>query len=125
MVSSRQGDLFGHDEEEICSSDQPTPVYRADPDQVRVDLHMIFAEARAAQKMPWDLSAVALSDDLSADDQLAAGRGGRATALRVGDGIGAAGSRVSRFSYPKRRRQKDGRSVVPWITSLANVPESC
>ena len=38
MTSSRQRDLFGHDEQDELSDDQPTPVYRADPDQVREDL---------------------------------------------------------------------------------------
>ena len=55
MVSSpRQCDLFGHDEQDDLFEDQPTPVYRADPDEVRADLYKILAEARAAQKMPWD-----------------------------------------------------------------------
>jgi hypothetical protein len=54
MASSRQGDLFGNDQQDDLFEDQPTPVYRADPDQVRADLHKILAEARAAQKMPWD-----------------------------------------------------------------------
>jgi hypothetical protein len=44
-------DLFG---------DQPTPVYRADPDKVREDLYKILAEARAAQKMPWEPTRVSV-----------------------------------------------------------------
>ena len=60
MPSSRQGDLFGHDEQDDLFEDQPTPVYRADPDQVRADLYKILAEARAAQKMPWDSERVSL-----------------------------------------------------------------
>jgi hypothetical protein len=43
----------------ICC-DQPTPVYRADPDKVREDLYKIFAEARAAQKMPWEPTRVSV-----------------------------------------------------------------
>jgi hypothetical protein len=54
MVSSHQGNLFGPDEQDDPFGDRPTPVYRADPDQVRADLHRILLEARAAQKMPWE-----------------------------------------------------------------------
>ena len=36
------------------------PVYRADPDQVRAELHRILVEARAAQKMPWEPARVSL-----------------------------------------------------------------
>jgi hypothetical protein len=60
MTSSRQRDLFGQDEQDDLLDDQPTPVYRADPDQVREDLYKILAEARAAQKMPWDSRQVSL-----------------------------------------------------------------
>ena len=35
-------------------------MYRADPDEVRVELYKILAEARAAQKMPWDSTRVSL-----------------------------------------------------------------
>src|ERR1700686_1566886 len=58
MAPSRQGNLFGHDDE--AEDDQPPPVYRADPDQVREDLHKILAEARAARKMPWEPTRVSL-----------------------------------------------------------------
>ncbi len=60
MAPSRQRDLFGHDEQEELFDDQPTPVYRADPDQVRNDLLKILAEARAAKKMPWEPRRVSL-----------------------------------------------------------------
>jgi hypothetical protein len=53
-----QADLFGHDEPD--DPDRPTPVYRADPDEVREELHRILAEARDAKTMPWDASRVAL-----------------------------------------------------------------
>jgi hypothetical protein len=54
-VSSRQRDLFLDDEQaDLFGEDSPTPVYRADPDKVRQELHKILAEARAAQTMPWD-----------------------------------------------------------------------
>jgi hypothetical protein len=60
MASSRQGDLFGHDQQDDLFDDQPTPAYHADPDQVRADLYKILAEARAARKMPWEPTRVSL-----------------------------------------------------------------
>ena len=60
MTLPRQGDLFGNDQQDDLFDDQPTPVYRADPDEVRAELHKILAEARAAQKMPWDSRRVSL-----------------------------------------------------------------
>jgi hypothetical protein len=33
---------------------RPPPAYRPDPDEVRAKLHKILAEARAAEKLPWD-----------------------------------------------------------------------
>lgn len=60
MASSRQGDLFGDDQQDDLFDDRPTPVYRADPDQVRADLHKILAEARAAKTMPWEPRRVSL-----------------------------------------------------------------
>jgi hypothetical protein len=47
-----QADRFGED--------SPTPVYRADPDVVRQELHGLLAAARAAQTMPWDAERVML-----------------------------------------------------------------
>jgi hypothetical protein len=60
MSSPRQGDLFGHDEPDPSDEDHETPVYRADPEEVRAELHQILAEARAAKTMPWDDSRVSL-----------------------------------------------------------------
>ncbi len=37
-----------------------TPVYYADPERVREELHKILAEARAARAMPWDTQRTAL-----------------------------------------------------------------
>jgi hypothetical protein len=55
MMSSRQGDLFQDDQQaDLFGEDAPTPVFRADPDTVRQELHAILAQARAAQAMPWD-----------------------------------------------------------------------
>jgi hypothetical protein len=51
----RQGDLFRSDEQaNLFAEEAPTPEYRADPDEVRQELYAILAQARAAQKMPWD-----------------------------------------------------------------------
>jgi hypothetical protein len=51
----RQGDLFRKDEQaNLFDEDAPTPEYRADPDEVREELHKILAEARAAKVIPWD-----------------------------------------------------------------------
>ena len=46
-----QTDLFGAD---------AVPAYRPDPDKVRSRLHKILAEARAAQKLPWEPTTVSL-----------------------------------------------------------------
>ena len=46
-----QSDLFGAD---------PVPAFRPDPEKVRSRLHKILAEARAAQKLPWEPTTVSL-----------------------------------------------------------------
>ena len=53
-MTASQGDLFGDDEPSELFDDQPTPVYRADPDEVRAELYKLLAQARAARTMPWD-----------------------------------------------------------------------
>jgi hypothetical protein len=60
MASPRQGDLFGNENADPSGDDFETPVYHADPDKVREELHRILAEARAAQTMPWDARQAAL-----------------------------------------------------------------
>ena len=61
MASSRQSDLFQTDtQRDPCGEDTPTPEYQPDPDSVRADLHKILAEARAAQKLPWEPRTVLL-----------------------------------------------------------------
>lgn len=47
-----QHDLFG--------AEAAPPAYRPDPDKVRSRLHKILAEARAAQKLPWEPTTVSL-----------------------------------------------------------------
>lgn len=59
MTPPRQPDLFGNDQDDLFE-DQPTPVYRADPNEVRAELYKILAEARAARTMPWDKSRASL-----------------------------------------------------------------
>ena len=59
MSSPRQGDLF-RTESDLFDEDAPTPVYRADPNEVRAELYKILAEARAAQKLPWDSQKLSL-----------------------------------------------------------------
>jgi hypothetical protein len=54
IMSWRQGDLFDDEPADLFDEDRPTPVFRADPDKVRRDLHKMLAEARAAQTMPWN-----------------------------------------------------------------------
>ena len=46
-----QADLFGA---------EPVPAYRPDLEKVRLRLHKILAEARAAQTLPWDSTRVSL-----------------------------------------------------------------
>jgi len=61
MSSPRQGDLFATEQQsELFDEDAPTPVYRADPDEVRAELYKILAEARAARTLPWEPKKVSL-----------------------------------------------------------------
>jgi hypothetical protein len=53
MPPNDQLDLFDRDEPDDVLENRPSPVYRADPDKVRAELHKILAAARAAQEMPW------------------------------------------------------------------------
>ena len=58
---ARQRDLFQDDEQtDLFGEDRSTPVYRADPDEVRAELYKILAEARAANTMPWTPSTLSL-----------------------------------------------------------------
>jgi len=55
MTRATQQDLFGADAQaELFEPDAAPPAYRPDPDKVRARLHRILAEARAAEKLPWD-----------------------------------------------------------------------
>jgi hypothetical protein len=55
MALPTQQDLFETDSQpELFAADDAPPSYRPDPDQVRARLQKILAEARAAEKLPWD-----------------------------------------------------------------------
>jgi hypothetical protein len=61
VATRRQRDLFHDDEQaDLFGEDAPTPVYRADPDEVRAELYRILAEARAAERLPWEPTRVSL-----------------------------------------------------------------
>ena len=61
MAGATQPDLFQSDEQSaLFDENAPTPEYRADPDAVRAELYKILAEARAAQKLPWEPKTVVL-----------------------------------------------------------------
>jgi hypothetical protein len=52
-MTSRQGDLFQDDEQnDLFGEDAPTPTYRADPEEVRAELHRILAEVRERTSSP-------------------------------------------------------------------------
>jgi hypothetical protein len=55
MARSHQQDLFAAEEQaELFAPDETPPAYRPDLDNVRARLHKILAEARAAERLPWD-----------------------------------------------------------------------
>jgi len=60
MASPRQGDLFDSHDESDGADERPTPTYYPDPEVVRAELHKILAEARAAEKLPWEPATVSL-----------------------------------------------------------------
>jgi hypothetical protein len=60
MTSSRQPAHFASETQPDLFGSEPAPAYRPDPDKVRSRLHKILAEARAAQKFPWEPTTVSL-----------------------------------------------------------------
>lgn len=60
MTTTQQPDLFPPEEQADLFGEFETPAYRADPDEVRAELHKILAEARAAQVLPWESRKVTL-----------------------------------------------------------------
>ena len=61
MARDDQPDLFGTETQDDLFDEDAAPVaYRADPDKVRARLHRILAEARSAQRLPWEPTRVSL-----------------------------------------------------------------
>jgi hypothetical protein len=61
MPHPTQQDLFGADSQpELFEADEAPPAYRPDLDEVRARLNRILAEARGAEKLPWDSDKVLL-----------------------------------------------------------------
>ena len=55
MARSTQQDLFETDSQpELFEADAAPPAYRPNLDEVRARLNKILAEARAAEKLPWE-----------------------------------------------------------------------
>lgn len=60
MAPNDDPDLFEEQTQPDLFGAEPLPAYRPDPDKVRRRLEKILAEARAAQKLPWEHSTVSL-----------------------------------------------------------------
>ena len=61
MARETQQDLFGADSQpELFAPDAAPPAYRPNLDEVRARLNKILAEARAAEKLPWEPDKVLL-----------------------------------------------------------------
>ncbi len=60
MSRTRQPDLFESEPQSNLFGAEPAPAYRPDPDKVRLRLHRILAEAKAARTFPWDPGRVSL-----------------------------------------------------------------
>ena len=60
MSRAGQPDLFATEPQPDLFGAQAAPAYRPDPDKVRGRLHKILADARAAQKLPWEPTTVSL-----------------------------------------------------------------
>jgi len=60
MARTDQPDLFLAETEPDLFGADTAPAYHADPDKVRARLHKILAEARGAQKLPWEPARVNL-----------------------------------------------------------------
>jgi len=60
VTRSGQSDLFRAEEQPDLFGDSRPPPYRPDPDKVRARLYKILAEARGAQRLPWEPTRVAL-----------------------------------------------------------------
>jgi hypothetical protein len=59
-MPGEEPDLFEDESQPDLFGAKAVPAYRPDPDKVRSRLYKILAEARAAQKLPWESSTVSL-----------------------------------------------------------------
>jgi hypothetical protein len=59
-MTAHRSELYRHAEQPDLFGTEPAPAYRPDPDKVRRRLEKILAEARAAQKFPWEPTTVSL-----------------------------------------------------------------
>lgn len=53
-MTRSQLDLFGTDQPALFDEEAAPVVYRADPDRIRGRIALLLAEARAAERMPWN-----------------------------------------------------------------------
>lgn len=53
-MTRSQLNLFGDDQPELFDEERAPIVYRADPDRIRGRIAALLAEARAAERMPWN-----------------------------------------------------------------------
>jgi len=60
MTRADQSELFASNAQSDLFGAEATPTYRPDPDKVRSRLHKILAEARAAERVPWEPARVSL-----------------------------------------------------------------
>src|SRR3989304_4560886 len=60
MAHRNEPEFFEKDEQADLFGADPVPAYRPDPEKVRSRLHKILAEAKAAQKLPWEPTTVSL-----------------------------------------------------------------
>lgn len=60
MARNGQPDLFRAEEQPDLFGDSRPAAYRPDPGKVRARLHKILAEARAAQRLPWEATRASL-----------------------------------------------------------------
>ena len=61
MARSEQSDFLEPETQtDLFGADAAPPAYHPDPDKVRARLHKILAEARAAQKLPWEPTRLSL-----------------------------------------------------------------
>jgi hypothetical protein len=60
MARGQQGNLFRAEKQLELFADSAPPAYRPDPDKVRARLYKILAEARAAQRLPWEPTRLSL-----------------------------------------------------------------